>query len=107
MKKRLLRRPSLSLLPLIANFVDNACLAWGGFLSITDSFLFFAVQGLFLAIIYAGLKTGTTRMRFSRYSLKKDPKGYWRTILLYFVFYLLVSIGFTIAAIQRTESGIR
>jgi hypothetical protein len=103
-KRKLLKRPSLCFLPLIWNFLSGVCLMAMGD-SIEDRALMNAVPAIFLLTIYAGLRTGEISVRSANYSVQKNPSGFWQNVLIYFLFYLLLSMGIPIASIGRHANG--
>jgi hypothetical protein len=103
-KKKLLKTPSLCFLPLIGNFLSGAYLMSMGD-PIEDEALMNGVPVVILLVIYAGLRTGEIGVRSAKYSVQKNPRGFWQNVLIWFLFYLLLSIGMPIASIGRHANG--
>jgi hypothetical protein len=95
----------LCFLPLIGNLLSGAYLIIALDYPLEGGALMNAVPAVILLVIYAGLKTGEISVRWAKYSVHKNPEGFWQNVLIWFFFYLLMTIGIPIAATGRHANG--
>ena len=60
---------------------------------------------LLLAVLFIGLRSRVTHNKFLTSTLADDPRGFWFDIVMYFCFYVFITVVATIAVLLRHARG--